>query len=183
MNEEEKQPQTKQVIFEVITTVVVLALVIVGALFLLRTEMTAPVDSFCKALSTGNGSYIRQSLSDEAWAYCTEVYEKDNPDSFNSHISMLAAGLHDVLAEQYGEHLKISFKVTEKEKIKDDEFATFASSVSDRYGINPESITEAYRLTGNTTCRGDKGSDTVEGDTYTVYRMHDEWYLLSEPIS
>lgn len=183
MNEEEKQPQTKQVIFEVITTVVVLALVIIGALLLLRTEMTAPVDSFCKALSTGNGSYIRQSLSDEAWAYCAEVYEQNNPDSFNSHVSMLASGLHEILAEQYGDHLKITFKVTEKEKIKDDEFTSFVSSVSARYSINADAVTEAYRLTGETVCSGDKGSDTVEGDTYTVYRMHDEWYLLSEPIS
>lgn len=181
--EEEKKQMPERLWLKILAAVLVCAAAVAGGVFLFRSQMKTPVASFCKALSTGDGAYIRQCLSEEAWDYCKKTYEQSNPDSFESHVSMLASGFYDILAKEYGDNFKISFKITEKERIKDGAFAEFADTLTERYGLRKGEITEACNLTVSTACSGDNRSDTSEGEIYTVYQMGEEWYLYIEPVS
>jgi hypothetical protein len=136
-----------------------------------------PIDLMFKSLQTGKASHMLKaapkSLVDERLGGDDALDELD--DVFDE--------LHDELEDEFGKNVKISYKITDKEKLdKDDldDIAEYFDYMFDSSGKDVK-IKAGYELEVEGTIKGSEDKDT-EDMTVTVIKIGGKWYLHPESL-
>lgn len=82
----------------------------------------------------------------------------------------------DRAEDEYGANVKMTYKVTGKEEISEDDLKDMAEDVKDSYDEEVE-ITKGYVVDVEITTKGDDTEDTEE-DSFDVYEIGGNWYVL-----
>ena len=85
-------------------------------------------------------------------------------------------GVIDETKTEYGDNMKMTYSITNKEEISEEDLKTMQDDVKTTY--NQEiTITKGYSVEAKITTKGDNKED-VEDENFKVYEIDGKWYLL-----
>ncbi len=82
----------------------------------------------------------------------------------------------DRLEDEFGKDIKVSYKVTDEDKIDKDDLDEIKDGLKEM-GISKKSITEGYEIEVEFTIEGDDDEDTEE-ETFNALKIDGEWYIF-----
>ena len=82
----------------------------------------------------------------------------------------------DATKEKYGENIKMSFKITDKDKISDENLREMEDEVKESFG-NDIVMSKGYKVSVDIVTKGDS-SENTEKDTFDVFEIDGNWYVL-----
>lgn len=95
-------------------------------------------------------------------------YEEYVEDSFEDSI--------EYWEDEYGKDVKIKVKVTDKEKMDEDDLDDLKDLLKDNYDLSKKSVTEAWEIECDVTFAGKDDEDTDDYD-FIVFKYEGTWYL------
>ena len=94
----------------------------------------------------------------------------------NTFTNEYLQGVLEKAQEDYGANITMSFKVTNKEEISEENIKNKEEDIKSYY--NEEvTITKGYKLNTEITTKGDNEEDTDIGE-FEVYEIEGKWYIL-----
>jgi hypothetical protein len=136
-----------------------------------------PVDLMYKSLETGNASLLLKAMP----KFIVEDYYSD--DDEREDLDELFDELHDELQDEYGKNAKVSYKITDRDKLDKDDLEDAAEYMSNKYASAGKKlkVMAGYELEMDATIRGSGGKDTNEA-TITVIKIGGKWYLHPQAL-
>ncbi|MDR3311152.1 MAG: zinc-ribbon domain-containing protein [Oscillospiraceae bacterium] len=137
-----------------------------------------PVDRIIKAMNTGKGSYVIDTMPDayvdyllSGDSYYSYYYDVENLSDLKKYYDDIVKGTRESL----GEKVKISYKITDKERLDKDDIDKIEENMEDDIEKNVK-ISKAYELTVKLTIKGKdlKASNEVK---MRVIKIGGKWYL------
>ena len=83
----------------------------------------------------------------------------------------------DELKDEYGSNVKISYKVTDKEKIKKEDLQKVQKYIKKNYDADVK-VTAGYKVKTEVTFKGKDDKDTNK-DTVYVYKIDNKWSMFN----
>lgn len=123
-----------------------------------------PIDNYFKGMEKGN----------------LKTYTKAFPDFYNDKIDLDQDDMdkmHDSLEDEYGEKIKISYKVTKKEDIKKDDLKKVQEYIEKVYDEDVK-VSAGKEVKVKATIKGKDDEDTDTQKMY-VYKINGKWKLLN----
>lgn len=127
-----------------------------------------PVESYLKAIQNGSGSEFKKSAGKDQVAHIEEYYSEDYFDEY-------AKQLKEEAEDQYGENLRITYKVKNKEKVDEEDLKHYERDYESDYDVDI-TMSEGYELETNVKMKGD--DDSEEDDmTFIVVKIDGKWVI------
>ncbi len=144
---------------------IALAVIVVLAIIIniLSSGWKKPIDNYFKGMQKGD----------------LKTYEKAYPDFINEKRDLDdddMEKMHDNLEDEYGEKIKISYKVTKNEKIKKDDLKKVQDYISKYYDEDVK-VSAGKEVKIKATIKGKDDSDTNTNKMY-VYKINGKWKIL-----
>lgn len=155
----------------VIVVIVLLSLLLGGG------GMTKPIDLMIDVGFKGKVEKIKQMAPADYWEYMEDEYDMDVDDMIEEAEEGLEDTL-DYLEEEYGENIRVSYKVTKKKKLSDKKLEGIAEALADAYDLDEDKFTEAYELDVEMTIKGSEDDDEDENEL-TVIKYKGKWYAIT----
>ncbi|MCD8094753.1 MAG: zinc ribbon domain-containing protein [Ruminococcus sp.] len=157
--------------------VVIIAAAVLLAIFVFgKKDYEEPIEKLCLAIEEADGGAFADAYADYLVDYMDynfeEYYDCDTEEWFEEYI--LEDGL-DYLEDEYGDDIKVSYKVTDKEKLDDDDLEDLEDEIKDEYDEKVD-VTEGYKLEVEITVKGEDDKETFDGDIF-VYNIDDKWCI------
>ncbi|MBR3673259.1 MAG: zinc-ribbon domain-containing protein [Clostridia bacterium] len=145
---------------------IVAAVVIIIAIIasILGGGWKKPIDNYFKGMEKGN----------------LKTYTKAFPDFYNDKVDLDdddMEKLHDNLEDEYGEKIKITYKVTKKEDIKKDDLKKVQEYIEKVYDEDVK-VSGGKEVKVKATIKGKDDEDTDTQKMY-VYKINGKWKLLN----
>jgi len=122
-----------------------------------------PIDNYFKGMQKGD----------------LKTYEKAFPDFYNDKMNLdedYMEKMKDNLEDEYGEKIKITYKVTKKENIKKDDLSKVQEYIEKVYDEDVK-ISAGKEVKVKATIKGKDDSDTDTQKMY-IYKINGKWKLL-----
>ncbi len=84
----------------------------------------------------------------------------------------------EFLEEEYGDNVKISYKITGKEKLSKKKLEKIADGIKDNYDIPSKKVTAAYEIEVEMKVKGSEDEDEDENEII-VAKVDGKWYPVS----
>ncbi|MBQ5810066.1 MAG: zinc ribbon domain-containing protein [Clostridia bacterium] len=84
----------------------------------------------------------------------------------------------EYLEEEYGDNVKISYKITEKEKLSKKKLEKIADGLKENYDIAKKSVKAAYEIEVEMTVKGSEDKDDDDAKFY-VAKIDGKWYPVT----
>lgn len=123
-----------------------------------------PIDNYFKGMQKGNAKVYLKAFP--------EFLDMDDTVDEDYMDKML-----DNLEDEYGEKIKISYKVTKKEKIKKDELSKIQDYIEKKYDEKVK-VSAGYEVKVKATIKGKDDEDTDTQKMY-VYKIDGKWKYFS----
>lgn len=144
-----------------IAIVVILLAIIISSI---SSGWKKPLDNYFKGMEKGN----------------LKTYSKAFPDFYNEKMDLDdddMEKMHDNLEDEYGEKIKITYKITKKENIKKDDLKNVQEYISKVYDEDVK-VSAGKEVKVKATIKGKKDEDTDTQKMY-VYKIDGKWKLLN----
>ncbi len=152
---------------------VVLVVLIVLFNLLFGGGYKKPVDNMMKAIETGKGKYLYKSMPEFLIEY---EYEDEKKSEIYDELDESLEFITGMLEGEYGDDIKISYKVKDKEKIDKDDLEDLEDSIKDKYDEKVK-VSKGYELKIKLKIKGDDDKD--ENTTkIKVYKIDGDWCLM-----
>lgn len=105
------------------------------------------------------------------------TYEKAFPSFVETYMD--EEKLDDLVTmykDEYGEDFDISYNITNKKELNNDDFEDAKSYIKEEYDQDVN-ISGGYELEVEATMKGSKDSDTIKTTMY-VFKINDVWYCM-----
>lgn len=150
--------------------IVILVALILGWYFLFAANSyETPIKNYLDGISKADSKLMFQALPD------FERKELLKEKSYKDYNEDLKEELDDA-KEMYGNNVKMTYKVTDKEKIEKDELEKVAKDLSDEYETQVK-ISEGYILTVDVTTKGSK-KEEKDSTKFRVYKINGSWAIV-----
>lgn len=156
-------------IIAAVAVVVVVLLLILKVLF--GGSYKDPIDNMCKAMETGKGKYLYKCMPK---ALIEEEYDDMKKSEIIDELDDSAEMLQEYLEDEYGDDVKISYKVLDKEKVDKDDL----EDIEDDYDFK---VSKGYEVDIKLTIKGDDEKDT-EKTSISVYKVKGNWCVLDSSM-
>ena len=116
---------------------------------------------------------VEKMMPKDYWEYMDDEYDT-TPEDLYDMIDENYDDMLDEMEEEYGENVKVSFKVVEKDKLSEKKL----DDLKDTYkecGMAKKNLTKAYKLKVEVTIKGSDDKDT-EKMTMIVFKYKGKWY-------
>lgn len=145
---------------------IALAVIVILAIIIniLTSGWKKPIDNYFKGMEKGN----------------LKTYQKAYPDFYNDKMDLDDDDMEDMkdgLEDEYGEKIKISYKITKSEKIKKDDLKKVQEYIEKVYDEDVK-ITAGKEVKVKATIKGKDDSDTDTQKMY-VYKIDGKWKLFN----
>ncbi len=131
-----------------------------------------PIKYVCDGIENGSFKTMMKAFPE----YITDQME----DYYGDEMDELMDGMVENLKDQYGKRVKISYKVTDKDKMDKDDIETLEEDVEYNYD-EKVNIKDAYEIEVEMKVKGSEGSDEDES-TVTVIKVGSKWYLYDQSL-
>lgn len=128
-----------------------------------------PIKYVCDGMEKGSAKTMMKAFPD----YIVDQLE-DNYGDMDEFMDSMTENLED----SYGKRVKISFKVTDKEKIDKDDISDLEDEIESYYDENVN-IKAAYNLEVEMKIKGSEDDDEND-DELTVIKVGSKWYLYDQ---
>lgn len=135
------------------------------------------IDTYIKALTTGDSDLIEALAPEEYWDYMAEK----SVVSTNKVVSAYAKTYdtyNDKLEDTFGKDLRITYKITDEDSLSKSQLNNIRDTVNGTYDIANKSVTEGYELELEVTFQGKKDERSQEATVYVV-KIDGKWYLCN----
>jgi len=145
-----------------VAAAVVILIVIICSIF--GKGYKKPIDNYFKGMEKGNAdTYLK------AFPEFMEMDKTVDEDFMED--------MKDELEDEYGEKLKISYKITKKEKIKKDDLEDVKEYIEKKYEEDVK-VSKGYEIKVKATIKGKDDEDTDSQKMY-VYKIDGKWKYMS----
>ncbi len=131
----------------------------------------------CMELMNGNPDNIMDVAPQALWDW---IEKEDNLDldKIKDAYAEYNKEITDNLKDKYGSDYKVTYKITDKDKLDKDDLDELKDELKD-IGIAKKTVSSAYELELEVTIKGEEDKDS---DSYEVYavKIDDKWYLYDE---
>lgn len=155
-----------------VVLIVLLALVFGG-----NGGMTKPIDNLIAITFKGKFEKIKDMAPAEYWEYMEEEYDLDIDDLIEE-AEENADDMMDYYEDEYGDNIRVSYKVTDKKKLSDKKLEGIAEALADDYDLDEDKFTEAWELDVEMTIKGSEDDDEQENEM-TVIKYKGKWYAIT----
>lgn len=156
--------------------VAIVLVVLIVAVSILGSYERA-IDTYIDVVK-GKFEKIEKMAPPAYWDYFEDTYDMDVKDLIEN-LKDASDSILDDLEEEYGDNIKISYKVTDADQLDKDDLKEIKDSLKDRYDIAKKSVTDAYELDVELKIVGSEDEDEEEMECYAV-KIDGKWYLISE---
>lgn len=157
--------------------VVVLILIVVLVICLSGGGPEKALDNYISVLYNGKVNKLEKLAPAEYWEYLedeSDVSLSDAEEQMEELNKTLIRGLED----EYGNNIKISYKILEKDDVSSKDLDSMKDYIKSNYDIPKKSVTDAVELEVEMTVRGDDDEETDESTFYAV-KVNGDWYICS----
>ena len=157
--------------------VVVLILIVVLVICLSGGGPEKALDNYISVLYNGKVNKLEKLAPAEYWGYLedeSDVSLSDAEEQMEELNKTLIRGLED----EYGNNIKISYKILEKDDVSSKDLDSMKDYIKSNYDIPKKSVTDAVELEVELTVRGDDDEETDESTFYAV-KVNGDWYICS----
>ncbi len=159
---------------------VVLVIVLVISLFGGKGYEKA-VDKYIDVMLKGNVEKVKDLAPEAYWDYLEDTYDVDI-DDLVEELEETSEDMLEAFEDEYGERIKISYKVTDADRFDEDDLKDVKDALKDKYDIAKKSVTDAYELEIELKIKGSDDEDEDEMELYAV-KVDGKWYVMSEYYS
>lgn len=132
-----------------------------------------PIKNMVKVMESGSTGAYKDLFPSSQIKALESVYNVISDDGLDEYIKEAATEVHDNLVDEYGDNIKVSYKILDKEKLSKIEL----SDIEDSYSyLSKSKVTEGYTLTLKMTIEGDDDTDTDEDDMQVV-KVDGDWVV------
>ena len=132
----------------------------------------------------GDGSKISDLLPDAVWEHYLEVNDEYS-DAFDSADELISAAEENYTAiyeemvsyNGYGAFEEYDYEI-EAEEVSDSELEDIADSFNSLYGVDEESVEQAYLLTLDGEIIYEDDEIDVDGDEFYAVKYDGKWYIV-----
>lgn len=144
--------------------VAVAAIILAIIISIISGGWKKPIDNYFKGMQKAN----------------LKTYEKAYPEFYNDKMKLDEDDMEkmlDSLEDEYGEKIKISYKITKSEKIKKDDLENIAKYIEKIYKEDVK-VTAGKEVKVKATIKGKDDEDT-DTDKMYVYKIDGKWKLFN----
>lgn len=155
----------------------IIALIVVVIVLLAGGKYTTALDNYIAVNCYGKADKIEFLAPKEYWDYYEEQNDKslaDLKEQFEDNWD----DMQDMMEDEYGKNIKVSYKVVDEDKISDRKMKKIADALEDTYDIDANSVKEGYNIDVEMTIKGSEDDDETE-TTFNVIKIGGRWYLIS----
>ena len=155
----------------------IIALLVVVIILLSGSKYTTALDTYIDVMFYGNGSKLEQLAPKEYWDYLEENNDMsldDLKDQFEENVDDRL----DMLEDQYGKNVKVTYKITDEDKLSDRKMKKIAEALEDTYDIDAKSVKEGYKVDAEMFIKGSEDDDEGES-TFNIIKIGSRWYMIS----
>lgn len=162
-----KTPTTTYIGMAVVGVIAIIIIALFASLFG-GGAYTKPIDRMVKGMMKED--------SDKYLSAFPEFVADRMEDSSYQDIDDMLEDLMDDMKDEYGKNVKITYKVTDKEKLDKDDLKDWKKTIKSRYNEKVD-VTKGYELEVEMKIKGKEDSDEEETD-FTVLKIDGKWYLM-----
>lgn len=155
----------------------VVVLVVLLALIFGGSSYTAPIDTLIDVSFEGKVDKIKNLAPEEYWDWYEEEYDADIDDMIEEAEDNFD-DMMDYYEEQYGDNIRVSYKVDKKKELSDRKLEGIAEALADKYDIDEDKVTAGYELDVELSIKGSEDDDENETEI-TVIKYKGKWYAVS----
>lgn len=145
----------------IVAAIIVIAIIIFS---IFGNGYKKPIDNYFKGMEKGNAETYLKAFP--------EFMDMDKNIDEDYMEEML-----DNLEDEYGEKIKVSYKITKKEKIKKDDLENVAKYIDEKYDEDVK-VSAGYEVKVKATIKGKDDEDTDSQKMY-VYKIDGKWKYMS----
>lgn len=154
---------------------VIIAIMILVFNLLFMGDYKDPVDNMIKAVEKCDGKSLYKAMPEFMIEY--QYDDTKRKDIYNDLENTLKYIITEIEFEYGDKDIDISYKITDKEKIKKSELKELEKSIDDQYDEDVK-ISKGYELTLNVTFEGNKNKGNEE-KRISVYKIDGEWCIIN----
>ena len=139
--------------------------------------MTKPIDNLIAITFKGKFEKIKDMAPAEYWEYMEDEYDLDI-DEMIEEAEENADDMMDFYEEEYGDNIRVSYKITKKKELSDKKLEGIAEALADAYDLDEDKFTSAYELDVEMTIKGSEDDDEEENEM-TVIKYAGKWYAIT----
>lgn len=156
-----KNDNTKNIVVIAVVAAVVIALIVLLS-SVLGGGYKKPVKNFFKGMEKADAEMYMSAFPE----FMDYDYDKDDMED-----------MLDMLEDEYGKNIKISYKIEEKEKIDKEDLEYVQEYIEEVYEEEVK-VTKGYKLEVEATIKGKEDDDTDDQDMY-IYKIDGDWCYFS----
>ena len=129
-----------------------------------------PIEGYFKAMETGSEKEVKK-------VFCEAEIKKKIEENGDDYFKERAEDLNEMMEDEYGENLKVTYKVKDKDKLDDDDLEEYSQQMQRRCDDDDLEVTEGYKVKIEAKIKGDEGDDK-NSITYYVGKVDGKWIIL-----
>lgn len=138
---------------------------------------TAPIDTLIDISFEGKVKKLKDLAPQEYWDWHEDTYNADIDDLIEEAEDNFD-DMMEYYEEQYGDNIKVSYKVEEKKALSSRKLKGIAEALADKYDIDEDKVTAGYELEVEMTIKGSEDDDDDDSEM-TVIKYKGKWYAIS----
>lgn len=144
---------------------VIFIVILLSIIGVFKPAYEKPIDNFVKSISKNEYDYLKKAFP--------KYRLKGNKDSFKDTIDEI----NEELEDEYGKRFKLKYKITDKDKLDEDDLEDYEDDIKDYYDKKVK-VTNGYELEVEFKASGDGEKDDKDGD-FIVLKIDGKWYITS----
>lgn len=169
--------KNKKLIIIPVAAVAALIAVIVLISLLAGGGYKAPINDYIDMMSgKASKAQIKRMAPKEVWEKMEDETDMDFDDVYDDYKDGVD-DLRDNLEDEYGKNVKITYKITDKDKLDKDDLKDIKDELKDRFDISKKKVTAGYELDVDIKIKGREDEDEDEM-TFTVVKIGGKWYTM-----
>ena len=135
-----------------------------------------PIENYFKAMEKGDGKLLKKCMGSAYIKYMEESFSNDEEFDIDEYIDNNAKSLKKNAENKYGENIKITYSIKDKQRFDDDDIDEWEKEVKNMYDEKVE-ITSGYDLEIKAKIKGDDDSEEDEMSA-VVANVDGSWCIL-----
>jgi len=159
------------------------AVVLIGGVAIASANTyKAPIENYFESIEQGNGKKLQKAYGKAVVSAMDDefedFYEDGEYDDIDDVFDEMAEAFKEDIEGDYGKKTKITYKITDKDKLDKDDLNDYKDTFKDSFDKKLK-VTKGYEVDVKVTCKGkdDKGTEKLK---LQVLKVNGKWMAMGE---
>ncbi|MBR6338315.1 MAG: hypothetical protein IKR76_11395 [Ruminococcus sp.] len=129
-----------------------------------------PIEAYFKTMETGSAKEAKK-------CFCQTEIKKNEDQNGDDYYDKLAESLNKMAEDKFGENVRITYKIKDKDKLDDDDLENYSDRLQSRCDDDDIEVTEGYKIKVKAKIKGDDDEEE-ETETFYVGKVDGKWVVL-----